>query len=474
MSLIAVKYTDFRINIYGAMVTLLHILTSCIFLLTVDLSTARLSPMCKYKYWGDKIRCDGNLKKIMRRGIFTKVIANHRTLEVLNTNLNHMEGSWFEGKNNLETLRISFNHVLGTLNNDSFVHFSRLENLDVSHNQITSLNVLVFYPLTNLNTLKLDHNKLKQLEVGLFSSQKGLKILSLSYNKLKYLGNDILSPLIMLEKLYVNNNRLNTLDSRSFVSLENMKFLNLSENYLNVLPMRLFTYQRKLRELHLDRNNISTLSPELLSPALEMEILSFGGNQILKLNNAVFDPLVRLKRIDVVGCPIECDCSLKNFYQLCAARSITTTITCKKGSVDSLVTLQHLMCRSLDKPTTMLFAIIGISIFGMLTNILLGCFSKTINLFSKRRHRESSHDYEYVESLQDNKGKTVDDIRTRERQKYIPIFHINLKVYDYLRPIQGRIFNIGIVNTTQRKSNPNIPETSAPSRPPTLSYDIPM
>jgi hypothetical protein len=469
----AVNYIDFRINIHGEMVTSLHILTSCIFLLMVNLSATRMRPMCKYKYWGDKIRCEGNLKKLIRRGIFTEVIENHNTLEVLNTNLIHIEGSWFEGKSNLETLRISFNLVLGTLNNDSFVHFPRLKNLDVSCNQIRSLNVFVFYPLTNLNTLKLDHNKLKELEVGLFSSQKRLKILFLSYNELKYLGNEILGPLIMLEKLYVNNNRLITLDSRSFVSLENMKFLNLSENNLSVLPMRLFTYQKKLRELHLDRNNISILSAELLSPTIEMEILSFGGNQIVKLHNAVLETLVRLKRLDVMGCPIECDCSLKNFYQLCEARSITTTITCKKGSVDSMVTLEHMMCSSIDKPTIMLFAIVGISIFGMLTNILLGCFSKTGNLFSKRGYRESVHDYEYVESVLDDKEKTVDDVRRRERQKYTPIFRISLKVYDYLRPIKGRKFNIGIVGTKHRKTSPIIPETSAPCRPPTLLYDIP-
>jgi Leucine-rich repeat (LRR) protein len=440
----------------------------------VNLSSAGIYPMCKYKYWGNKITCQRNLKKIIRRGIFTEIISNRTALEVLNTDLTHMEGSWFEGKNILETLRINFNRVLRNLNNDSFVYFPSLKNLDISYNQIASLNVLLFHPLTNLNRLKMDHNKLQALEAGLFSRQARLKILSLSYNKLKSLGNEILSPLIMLEELYVNNNRLNTLDSRSFVSLENMKILNLSENYLNMLSVRLFTYQKKLIELHLDKNNISTLSSELFSPTIEMEILSFGGNQIVKITDAVLQPLVRLKRLDVMGCPLECDCSLKNFYQLCVARSIRIHVTCKRGNVDSLVTLQHMTCRSLEKFTVILLVIVGLSIFGMLTTILVGSFSKTGNLFSKRRQRESVHDYDYVEFPLDDKSKNVDDFKRMERKKFRSIIYMVLEAYDYLRPLQGRVFSMGIVNTKPTNPDPVIPETSAPSRPPTSLYDIPM
>jgi Leucine-rich repeat (LRR) protein len=427
--------------------------------------------MCKYQSWGDRMKCEGNLKKIMRRRIFGELIRNHNTLEVCNTDLSHTEGSWFESKNNLKNLRINFNIFLRTLKNDSFVYFPRLRSLDVSHNQITSLSLLVLYPLKNLHILKLDHNKLQDLETGLFSSQRRLRSLSLSYNELQYLGNEILSPLKTLEYLDVNNNRLRTLDSKSFVSLQSMKFLNLSENYLNVLPENLFTYQQELRKLYIDRNNISVLTADLFSSTTEMEYLSFGGNQILKLNFDMLQSLVRLKRLDVVGCPIECDCSLIDFQQLCVARSITASITCKKGTMDYQVTFQNMSCKNLYKPTIILLAIVGISLFGMLANIFLGPFSKMGSLFGNRKQIISVHEYEYVENLPDEKGKIADG---RPGHRYTPIFQMVVKVYDYLRPIQGRRLNIGFVNAKNTNSNPKIPETFAPFRPKTLLYDIPI
>jgi hypothetical protein len=470
----AVKCFYLRINLHGEMATSLHVLASCFLLLVVNVNLEAMPPQCKYRYLENKTTCTGEMKKMLRRGILSEVIVGRSALEVCKTDLTHVEGSWYEGQNNLTSLKISFNRVLKELRNNSFIYFPSLENLDLSHNQIESLNVFVFHPLTTLNELKLDHNNLQILEAGVFSSQKNLRILSLSYNRLESLRNEILSSLVMLEELHVNNNRLNNLDSRCFVSLETMTFLNLSGNHLNVLPASVFTYQKKLTELHLDKNNISTLSAELFLPTTQIEILSFSGNKIRNISSAVLEPLIRLKQFDAMECPIECDCLFKNFYHLCAVRSIKTNITCEGSKYDLSVTLQQMECGIMNKSKIVLLVIIGLFIVGMLTQILLGCISRPENFFDKRRTTEYVNEYDYVEHPLDAKRNTDDDVRPRERQRYMSVLHVALNVYDYLRPLQGQLFNIRTSDIQQRRCEPEAPETSAPSRPTSDLYYVAM
>ncbi|KDR10890.1 Platelet glycoprotein V [Zootermopsis nevadensis] len=275
----------------------------------------------------------------------------------------------------------------------------------------------------------------------------------------------------MLEEFYVNDNRLNHLDSTSFVSLESMTILNLSGNNLNVLPATLFTYQKKLKELHLDRNNISTLNAELLSPTTQMEVLSISDNKIRKISSAVLEPCVRLKHLDAIRCPIECDCSFKNFYQFCAVRSIKTNITCEGRKYDLSVTLRQMECGIMDKSTIVLIVIIGLFILGKLTEVLLGYITKSRSIFDKRRTTEHVNEYVYVEYPLDAKSK-ADDVRPRERQRYMSVLHVPLNVYDYLRPIQGQMFNTA--ERQQRSFEPELPESSAPSRPTSDFYDVAM
>jgi hypothetical protein len=443
-----------------------HILASCILLFVVNLNFGAIPSQCKYEHCENKITCTGKVKKMLRRGKLTEAIVGRGALEVSNTDVTRVEGSWFEGRSNLTTLKISSNRELRQLGNNSFIYFASLTNLDLSHNHIESLNVFVLHPLTALNKLKLDHNNLQTLEAGVFSSQRNLRILFLSDNRLESLSNEILSSLVMLEELHVDNNRLKNLDSRCFVSLETMIFVSLSGNHLKVLPATIFTYQKILKELHLDRNNISTLSADLFLPTTQMEILSLSGNKIRKISSAVIEPLVRLKQLDATGCPIECDCSFKNFYQYCAVRSIKTNITCEKNKYDLSVTLQQIECGIMDKSTIMLLVIIGIFLVGMLTDILSRCISKSEHFYV--------NDYDYVGSPLDASSKAYHDVRPRERQRYMSILHVALNVYDYLRPIQGQQFNNGTADKHYRSWEPTEPGVSAPSRPTSNLYDTAM
>lgn len=448
-----------------------HILIPYFLLVVVNLNLAKNRALCKYEYLENIVRCRGGMKEHLTRGKFSEAIVGRRAQEVRYTDITHIEGSWYEGENNLTTLTVSFNSELRQLGNDSFTYLPGLESLDLSHNKIESLNVFVFHPLTTLCKLKLDHNNLQTLEAGVFSSQRKLISLSLSDNRLESLRNDFLSSLVMLEELHVGKNRLASLDSRSFVSLENMAFLNLSSNHLNVLPTSVFAYQKKLRELHLDKNNISALSTELFLPTKQIEILSFSDNKIRKISSAVLETLVRLKHLDAMRCPIKCNCSFKNFYQLCLVRSIKTSITCEESKHDLSVTVQQMECDIADKSTIVLLAITGIFTVGMLTNFLFGYFCKAENVSDERRMPEYANEYDYVESLPVAKSDTNHDTRTSKLQGYMSVLHADLRLYDYLQPIQWRLFNTATTDRQQATPDPTTPEYSNLSRPPFTVYD---
>jgi hypothetical protein len=101
------------------------------------------------------------------------------------------------------------NTGLTTLEPDVFSHLKKLTRLDLSRNQLQSLDYRIFMNLTELFSLVLTNNRLISLtDDRLFASQLQLKYLKLSSNSLISLNRGVLIPLVSLKYLYLSGNPL--------------------------------------------------------------------------------------------------------------------------------------------------------------------------------------------------------------------------------------------------------------------------
>lgn len=208
---------------------------------------------------------------------------------------------------------------------------TRLKYLDLSYNQLRSLPESFFYCMLSLKVLKVSNNCISSFSVTTESVLSTVEILDLSYNSLQSLtfgGNTLKS----LEELLLQGNSLATVDHHifqglpnlkhlqlqqnnleicasdhnqqdptdcvSFTSIPNLKFLNLSENSLQTLPANAFA-ATPLSSLDLSQNLGLDMDERSLS-GLENSLvqLQLRENNISRLNTDL-SSLRSLKHIDL-------------------------------------------------------------------------------------------------------------------------------------------------------------------------------
>ena len=111
-----------------------------------------------------------------------------------------------------------------------FSGLTKLEELLLRENALTSLPAGVFSGLTKLKTLWLHDNALESLPAGVFSGLTKLKNLLLRDNALTSLPAGVFSGLTKLGLLDLHNNNLTSLPDGVFSGLTKLLLLNLSDN----------------------------------------------------------------------------------------------------------------------------------------------------------------------------------------------------------------------------------------------------
>jgi len=116
--------------------------------------------------------------------------------------------------------------------------FSSLVSLKIE-SSLKELAGEVFVELANLKHLDLSRNQIESIDQNAFKKMRELKVLNLAYNKLK------------------------SFESGTFLDLNHLRLLDLSFNQLSDIEPKLFVYMFHLRELNLNGNQFGAVSPDI-------------------------------------------------------------------------------------------------------------------------------------------------------------------------------------------------------------------
>ncbi|KAA1473712.1 hypothetical protein DENSPDRAFT_859988 [Dentipellis sp. KUC8613] len=269
-------------------------------------------------YWEDLSAIDLSRKHIESVARLKEFLPKIDSLS-----LNHNQISWLSGvPTTVRTLSIAYNQLTRVT---SFNHLLSLESLDVSHNDIDSLNQLEC--LRHLRELRADTNRIRSIEglqgmTGLVKlslqgnciddvdldqcSWSKLEVLNLSHNRIERVAG--LASLSCLIVLNLDNNQIGELDAHGV--LARLRILRLSANRVKALNVAPFP---NLRTLYADNNALGQITKaNRLSKLENLSLRNQGGKGLLLSIRDVRD----VKRLYLSGNPLPADFISEACYNL--------------------------------------------------------------------------------------------------------------------------------------------------------------
>ncbi|PNF18764.1 hypothetical protein B7P43_G03339 [Cryptotermes secundus] len=195
----------------------------------------------------------------------------------------------------LQYLNLSSNHIT-YIGKFSFTGLTELEDLDLSRNNISSIDGEAFYANLKLSIVRLANNRLTEINETVFSPLIRLKYLDLSNNKISSIQKEMFHSNTDLEWLSLTNNSLTAIDPSTFQQQSNLTYLDLSGNKITQIKRGMFYNNMELESLLLGDNKISELHPSAFHADCGLSYLDVSGNLIEKLENLTF---YRLKFLSI-------------------------------------------------------------------------------------------------------------------------------------------------------------------------------
>lgn len=262
-----------------------------------------------------------------------------RSLTIERCKFNYLPPRAFEGLKSLRHLTVrTFSSDSGyrtplKVSPSSLTPLESIESLDLSENNIESLNAgllcgldrLAFVNLTrnsffdvfsmglSLNSrcrptvreIKMGHNKIEVLLDNGLASLLHLKQLDLDYNQITTIESGAFAGLWHLERLDISHNRLVALPEGLFQSTPQLLELYIRNNTLNDLPPGLFVGLGQLTMLDLGHNQLATLgslgTPDSRVDLTQLKVLDLSHNRLTRLDASTFRALVNLRALDLQG-----------------------------------------------------------------------------------------------------------------------------------------------------------------------------
>lgn len=193
----------------------------------------------------------------------------------------------------LELIDLSENQIT-SLDAGVFIECEALEILDLSSNEIVKIHENSLSSLGALQELDLSHNKIGRISRKTIKPMKNLRKLSLQSNSIKELAHDTFNDMFHMTELDLSDNPLARLDFRSFDFTIHVETLRLKGLKINKFHQFTFKNLRRLRNLDISDNIIRHVENELMSTNAELIELRMDNCGIQTIGRQFFDRLNKL------------------------------------------------------------------------------------------------------------------------------------------------------------------------------------
>lgn len=193
----------------------------------------------------------------------------------------------------IETLVLSHND-LTAINTTELGRLTDLRQLDLRHNQLSSLFAGVHYSLSNLD---LSFNNISSVRALHVEGLVALTEINLANNKIISLPSNAFTGVVMLKSLNLRSNKIVSLEPGCLDKITGLEEFILAKNRLSSVPKGLFQKMKNLRLLELSKNKFVEIQGLSFHGLENLEILKLKRNQIEYLNDGAFFGLHQIQEL---------------------------------------------------------------------------------------------------------------------------------------------------------------------------------
>ena len=204
----------------------------------------------------------------------TKLFLSHNDL----TQFEESENVFIPMSESLKVLKLNHNNI-NKLANQTFMPLEQLTELDLSNNQISSIDKLTFSGLKSVKHLLLGHNNIDVIHEQSFKHCSRLLVLDLSHNALSSAPEALLS-LDGIQTIDLSNNLINSVIGASFLKMANLWRLQLNNNKLSKVSVGLFKEMKSLQILDLSANKINKVEKGSLDSNQKLQAVRLDANEL--------------------------------------------------------------------------------------------------------------------------------------------------------------------------------------------------
>ncbi|KAL7864446.1 hypothetical protein AOLI_G00158660 [Acnodon oligacanthus] len=214
-------------------------------------------------------------------------------LDLSMNNISSIQPNTFQNLPFLTELRLSGNQ-LRTISGSALHGLKNLKVLMLQNNQLERLDSADPWDLPNLLSLRLDANLIVEVPTQTFSGMRSLRHLWLDDNALTEVPVSALSELSALQAMTLALNRITHIPDYAFRNLSNLVVLHLHNNQIFSLGQNSFEGLRSLETLELNFNALQEF-PVAIRALAKLQELGFHNNNIRAIPERAFvgNPLLQ-------------------------------------------------------------------------------------------------------------------------------------------------------------------------------------
>ncbi|XP_029036672.1 uncharacterized protein LOC114872988 isoform X2 [Osmia bicornis bicornis] len=179
-------------------------------------------------------------------------ISGKKTAECAKQNLTQIPSNL---SSDIQNFDLTGNRIAHLMNNSfSSVHLVNLQKLVLRKCEIETIHMNAFNGLKIVIEIDLSANNIRTLNRGTFEETQRLRVLLLNENKLKVLENGLFRDLVYLQKVMLSNNELERIEKKTFHNLPGLRLVTLDGNNLSTLGVQSFELLPILGSLELHNN----------------------------------------------------------------------------------------------------------------------------------------------------------------------------------------------------------------------------